>query len=263
MFTEKITTQPIPERVFSLYLTVKEKTKIKRKDLQELLLPKEVNKSEDNDYFKNCLMVAEELHLVRQEGSVIYLDSQVSNLNTIEEFRKYVNSILVKEFSNGPFCMLTKSLYDAGRTILKYESVTEMRELLSNDIKTDNYTMNGWRFWGSFLGFGILTMHGGDNTGFIPNCYQFLLDILPYTSLQKGKQYSIDEFINELVPFASIIINNRESKTFNYGMSCALRILNDSGIIKLTYINDQKSEWLLDKLEIHSIVERVSHITVL
>lgn len=46
-------------------------------------------------------------------------------------------------------------------------------------------------------------------------------------------------------------------------MSNALRTMHNNEIIKLEFYNDQDSEWMLDRLDIHSIVDKVTHIIIL
>lgn len=256
----KITTEAIPERVFYLYRIVNKE--ISKKELKNKMIPDDIDEGKDSNYFKYSLVVAEELNLVREEGNSIFINSQINYMENIQDFRKYVNSILIQQYSNGPFSRVTKDIFDANRKVLEYNTVSEMANLVKN-VETQATTMNGWRFWASFLGFGLLGLNKKDNTSFIPNCYQFIVDILPLTELKKGTLYTIDEFVSAITPYAQLVLGQSLEKRFNFGMSNALRTMHNNEIIKLEFYNDQDSEWMLDRLDIHSIVDKVTHIIIL
>ena len=258
----KITTEAIPERVFCLYRIVNKDKEMSKKDLKNKMIPDDLDEGKDSNYFKYSLVVAEELKLVREEGNSVFINSQINNMENIQDFRKYVNSILIQQYSDGPFSRVTKDIFDANRKVLKYNTVSEMANLVKN-VETQAGTMNGWRFWASFLGFGLLGLNKKDNTSFIPNCYQFIVDILPLTELKKGTLYTIDEFVLAITPYAQLVLGQSLEKRFNFGMSNALRTMHNNEIIKLEFYNDQDSEWMLDRLDIHSIVDKVTHITIL
>lgn len=258
----KITTEAIPERVFCLYRIVNKDKEMSKKDLKNKMIPDDLDERKDSNYFKYSLVVAEELNLVREEGNNVFINSQINYMENIQDFRKYVNSILIQQYSNGPFSRVTKDIFDANRKVLEYNTVSEMANLVKN-VETQATTMNGWRFWASFLGFGLLGLNKKDNTSFMPNCYQFIVDILPLTELKKGTLYTIDEFVSAITPYAQIVLGQSLEKRFNFGMSNALRTMHNNEIIKLEFYNDQDSEWMLDRLDIHSIVDKVTHITIL
>ncbi|WP_295131435.1 hypothetical protein [uncultured Catenibacterium sp.] len=266
MFKEgnKITTEAIPERVFCLYRIVNKDKEINKKDLKNKMIPDDIDEGKDSNYFKYSLVVADELELVREEGNTIIINSQINSMRDISDLRKYVNSILIQQYSDGPFSRVTKDIFDANHKVLEYNSVSEMTNLVKN-VETQGNTMNGWRFWASFLGFGVLGLSKNkkDNTSFIPNCYQFIVDILPLTELKKGTLYTIDEFVSAISPYAQLVLGQSLDKRFNFGMSNALRTMHNNEIVKLEFFNDQDSEWMLDRLDIHSIVDKVTHITIL
>ncbi|MGN8656514.1 hypothetical protein [Catenibacterium mitsuokai] len=261
----KITTEAIPERVFCLYRIVNKDKEISKKELKNKMIPDDIDEGKDSNYFKYSLVVAEELNLVREEGNSIFINSHINYMENIQDFRKYVNSILIQQYSDGPFFRVTKDIFDANHKVLEYNSVSEMANLVENLETQGSSTMNGWRFWASFLGFGLLGLSKNkkDNTSFIPNCYQFIVDILPLTELKKGTLYTIDEFVSAITPYAQLVLGQSLEKRFNFGMSNALRTMHNNEIIKLEFYNDQDSEWMLDRLDIHSIVDKVTHITIL
>lgn len=207
----KITTEAIPERVFCLYRIVNKDKEISKKELKNKMIPDDIDEGKDSNYFKYSLVVAEELNLVREEGNSIFINSQINYMENIQDFRKYVNSILIQQYSNGPFSRVTKDIFDANRKVLEYNTVSEMANLVKN-VETQATTMNGWRFWASFLGFGLLGLNKKDNTSFIPNCYQFIVDILPLTELKKGTLYTIDEFVSAITPYAQLVLGQSLEK---------------------------------------------------
>lgn len=266
MFKNKIQTEPIPERVFALYKVMKIHNNIDKNKLQEMLTPDFLNSAE---YFNKTLHVAQELNLVNIDGSHIILNNQIKILDSIKDLRKYVNSIWGSKYTDGPFSKVTKYIFDSGRDCLKYNNVSSMTELVP--FVTDNREMLGWRFWASFLGLGVLTMPdkiagspSPDNTKFLPNCTIYLRDIIDFLNIEKGKKYEFDEFVGMLNSIATPLVSKSiTTKQISFGLSNALRTLHDQNIIELEFINDQKSVWLLDKLEFHSIKERVTHVTIL
>lgn len=266
MFKNKIQTEPIPERVFALYKVMKVQKNIEKNKLQEMLTPSFLNSS---DYFSRTLQVAQELELVIINGDYVILNNQVETLNTIENLRKYVNSLWGSQFSEGPFSKVTKCIFDAGRDCLKYNNVSSMTDIVP--FVTDNREMLGWRFWASFLGLGVLTMPDKidrapqpDNTKFLPNASNYLLDIIVQLNFEKDKKYNFDEFVDSLNTVAKPLVSKSiTTKQINFGLSNALRTLHDQKFIQLEFINDQKSVWMLDKLEFHPIVDRVTHVTIL
>ena len=268
MFKNKIQTEPIPERIFALYKVMRVEKNIEKIKLQEMLTPSFLNNSE---YFSKTLQVASDLELVIMNDNNVILNNQIEILNTIEDLRKYVNSLWGSKFSEGPFSKVTQCIFDAGRDCLRYSTVSQMVDTDIVPFVKDTREMLGWRFWASFLGLGVLTMPDKidrapqpDNTKFLPNASKYLYDIIEQLDFEKNQTYDFEEFINSLNSYAKPLVSKSIiTKQINFGLSNALRTLHNQNVIHLEFINDQKSVWMLDKLEFHPIVDRVTHVTFL
>ena len=115
-------------------------------------------------------------------------------------------------------------------------------------VNLNEENMRAWRFWATFLGFGYL-----HDMFFLPNAATFLKDIIRNASIEKGKAYTIDEFITMLHPSISICLSQEDesSRRMNLALSNAFRTLNDLGIIELKTVNDRSDEWNMTNMNLH------------
>ena len=81
--------------------------------------------------------------------------------------------------------------------------------------------------------------------------------------IKKKTEYSIDEFVSEITPYANIALHNAlETKSFNYAFSNAIRMLNDTGVIKAEHRLDAQEIWSLYPCDGHEIETVVTHIKI-
>ena len=116
----------------------------------------------------------------------------------------------------------------------------------------------------SFLGFGYMHDSQAGAVGILlPNVATFLNDIIIGLGVKKKTEYSIDEFVSTIIPYANIALHNAvEQKTFNYAFSNAIRMLNDTGIIKAEHRLDAQEIWSLYPCDGHDLESTVTHITI-
>ena len=98
MFIGNMVTEAIPARVFALYKVVESKKGISRSELQGLMEPKDI--MEGTSYFSAIIKTAEELKIIENHDNMIELPEDKEKFKTIDDFRRYVISIL-QDMSEG------------------------------------------------------------------------------------------------------------------------------------------------------------------
>ncbi len=253
-------TGALPERVFTLCKLVEKKARSEN-ELREEMEPKCLRQDGKNtSYFQNYKTAAEEMGLISISDKVISLAVDSSVVKSTDYMRRYINNHLYS-FFDGNFYVITKAYFDLGKEVLKREkNITNLGPYFSSVTgkEIDAFNIRAWRFWASFLGFGYL-----QESFFIPNANVFLWDIISDVNFEKGKMYSINDFIDMLSPMVNIILGEKINRTLNYGTSSGIRILQDLKKIKIDAILDQKDTWKLDPLEQYSQENVISHITIL
>ena len=116
----------------------------------------------------------------------------------------------------------------------------------------------------AFLGFGYMHDSQAGAAGILlPNVATFLRDIIEGLGIKKKTEYRIGEFVSEITPYANIALHNAtETKTFNYGFSNAIRMLNDFGFIKAEHRLDAQEIWSLYPCDGHDLETTITHITI-
>lgn len=257
MFKDKMITTAIPERIFSLCKII-EKGPLNSSDLKDKMEPDYLGNG--SVYFNDYKNAAEELGLISISDDVITLAVDSKVLKTIENMRSYINSEL-ELFNKGQFYCVTNAYFEKGSDIFKGDkNIANLAPMFAQmtGIQVDAVAMRAWRFWASFLGFGYL-----QDMFIIPNANVFLRDIIINSSIEKGKMYSISDFVNMITPMGNIVITDSVNKKFNYGVSSGLRTLQDIGFLKMEHILDQKDMWTLHPLKAYSNDSTITHITVL
>ena len=257
MFKNKMETESIPERVYTLCKIV-EKAPITNQDLKERMEPSFLGQK--TLYFNFYRNTAEELKLISISDNVLSVAVEKEVLESYESFRKYVNSI-IHRYEGGEFYAVTKAYFGLDNKIFSGEkNVAAMTDELSRICKRniDAKSMRAWRFWASFLGFGYL-----QDMFLIPNADVFVADIIENAKLVKGVKYSFGEFVKMITPYVNVIWDADEGrKQINYGLSCGLRTLHDQGIITMEHILDQEDIWSIYPLKAHAIATTVTNITI-
>lgn len=242
MFVGNMVTEAIPARVYALYKIVEAKKGISRSELQGLMEPKDIY--EGTSYFSAIIKAAEELKIIENKDNIINLVDGKERFKTIDDFRKYVISIL-QDFSDGQFWKCTNVIVNMNEKIYEYSAISDsgMLNLLSNNVgETIKAPMiRGWRFWAQFLGFGIM-----NEMTFLPNAYVYVKDILRLMELKKKQEYSMSDFMARFMQYGRIMLSPSTSdKNLNIAMSSALRELNDNGEMVLKFGSDQEMKWIL------------------
>lgn len=242
MFIGNMVTEAIPARVFALYKIVESQKGISRSELQGLMEPKEIY--EGTSYFSAIMKAAEELKLIENKDNVIGLSDDMERLKTIEDFRRYVISIL-PDLSDGQFWKCTNVIVNMNEKIYEYSAISDSNMLnyiskqLGETVKAP--MIRGWRFWSQFLGFGLM-----NEMTFLPNAYVYVKDVLRLMNLEKKQEYTMSDFMAKFMQYGRIMLSSSTSeKNLNIAMSSALRELHDNGEIVLKFGSDQEMKWIL------------------
>lgn len=242
MFIGNMVTEAIPARVYALYKIVESKKGISRSELQGLMEPKEIY--EGTSYFSAIMKTAEELKLIENKDNVVSLSGDMERLKTIEDFRRYVISIL-PDLSGGQFWKCTNVIVNMNEKIYEYSAISDLNMLnyiskqLGETVKAP--MIRGWRFWSQFLGFGLM-----NEMAFLPNAYVYVKDVLCLMNLEKKQEYTMSDFMARFMQYGRIMLSSSVSeKNLNIAMSSALRELHDNGEIVLKFGSDQEMKWIL------------------
>ena len=260
MFTDKMDTMAIPERVFLLYSMVKERS-IDNSKLRDRVMPG--NQKNNTDYYSHTRKCAEELNLISINDNTISINKKVPELQSIKDMRLYINNNL-ELFKNGNFYRATQGVLNSDISEIEQLKSTEdwqtkLSGLAGRNI--DDKETNGWKFWITFLGFGVNPSRTG--ISFLLNAAIFLEDIICSTNLDLNKEYQMDDFMERIIPKANILLGDTKSSVLNYSASSGLRSLHDLGFIKLQHGLDKGHAWTLDKMETHEIQDTINTITIL
>lgn len=242
MFIGNMVTEAIPTRVFALYKIVDSKKDISRSELQGFMEPKGIY--EGTSYFSSIFKAAEELKIIENKDNVISIPKDRERLKTIEDFRKYVNSIL-PDLAEGQFWKCTNVIVNMNEKIYEYSAISDSNMLnyllnqLGETIKPP--MIRGWRFWSQFLGFGVMNV-----MAFLPNAYVYVKDVLCLMNLEKKQEYTMSDFMARFRQYGQVMLSPSTSeKNLNIAMSSALRQLHDNGEIVLKSGSDQEMKWIL------------------
>ena len=242
MFIGNMVTEAIPARVFALYKIVESKKGISRSELQGLMEPKEIY--EGTSYFSAIMKAAEELKLIENKDNVVSLSGDMERLKTIEDFRRYVISIL-PDLSEGQFWKCTNIIINMNEKIYEYSTISDsnMLKYVSKQLgeTVTEPRIRGWRFWSQFLGFGLM-----NDMFFLPNAYVYVKNVLRLMNLEKKQEYTMSDFMARFMQYGRIMLSSSTSeKNLNIAMSSALRELHDNGEIVLKSGSDQEMKWIL------------------
>ena len=242
MFIGNMVTEAIPARVFALYKIVESKKSISRNELQGLMEPKDIY--EGTSYFSAIIKAAEELKIIENHDNMISLPEGKEKLKTIDDFRRYVISIL-QDLSDGQFWKCTNVIVNMNEKIYEYSAISDsvmlnyLSKTLGETIKAP--MIRGWRFWSQFLGFGLM-----NDMTFLPNAYVYVKNVLCMMDLERKQEYSMSDFMGRFMQYGKIILPpSATDKNLNIAMSSALRQLHDNGEIVLKFGSDQEIKWIL------------------
>lgn len=265
MFDNNIKTEPIPERLFELCKLVSQ-GETDYRIVKEKLEPQTLNKTASS-YYGPIQAACEELNLIEKEGNIIRFIGDKKILKNLTSFRKYCNGVVYKDPSSY-FYKVVQCYLESNEEWLKYKTLTDIS--IRNQVKNmsgispvNEVLMLGTRFWVSFLGLGYI-QEAGNSMYYLPNMYIALKDFIESSDLEKGVEYSLQEFLDKLYPVAKIAIEKTmESHNFNLAMSVALRLLHDNKEIVLRKASDadMKDRWFLYEDNSHIFVKEITHVT--
>lgn len=262
MFGNKMQTSAIPERVYALCREVASRPKDEN-TLKLLLEPQ--NLGGKTPYFGIVRTAAEQLQLINTKENTISLAVDKEAVKSMDNMRHYINMHL-ELVSDSLFYKVTQGYLDMGTEVLDHNSVSKMSDVMGRNIgeKVIEDDMRAWRFWMAFLGFGYMHDSQAGAAGILlPNTAVFLRDIIESLKFKKKTGYRIDEFVDVVMPYAKIALHNAvDTKTFNYGFSNAIRMLNDLRVIKAEHRLDAQEIWSLHPCEGHDLETTVTHITI-
>lgn len=267
MFFSSIKTEPTPERVFSLIRIVADKGSIEEKALKKILIPQSLNDTK-NSYFRPIFDTAKELELIDydDENKVVFVGKK-EDIKSLTAFRRYCNSVVFKD-KNADFYKIIAVFLESNDEWLGYGSVTNSNEVIRlvnaeigiSSLQIQKDVILGVRFWINFLGFGFFQETAKI---FFPNMYTALKDFMLLGNFEKGKEYSIEEFIYNLHNGSSVALkNSKTTQTLNLAMSNALRLLHDNKEIELKKHLDSEKIWHLFLNEEHEFVSDITHIVI-
>lgn len=265
MFFSPIKTEPIPERVLSISQIVADKELIGEKELESILIPSKLNTAK-NTYFRPVFETAKELGLIgyNEEKKVIFTGKK-DDIKSLLAFRLFCNSVVFKDKSSD-FYKIISCFLNANDKWLSYGSVTTSAEVIRQinaetnipSLKLEKDVILGVRFWINFLGFGFFQEQAKI---FLPNMYTALKDFIVLGSFEKGKEYSVEEFLDNLHRGSDVALKNtRTSQTLNLAMSNALRLLHDNKEIELKKNLDSEKTWHMFLNEEHEFTSEITHI---
>lgn len=243
-----------PERVYTVLKLIELKP-YNREELKALVHPIANVDGELNivlNFLNECGWIAE------NEEKKYELRIDYDCLESISTFRQRVNAILFEgdqtSFFSYTSFVLNQSIEILGVKISDYPKRNP--SLLQRGNK--NFYLQ-WRLWAAFLGFGNL-----HKSHFIPNPAPRIKDILMYfnNNFERNKSYTLEDFFTFLIgkcPELQGCIQNNAISTF---LSLALRTLHDEQVITLEYHQDFPVIWYLEKSELHSLANQVTHVKV-
>lgn len=267
MLNSSIKTESIPERVLSICQCVADNGPISEKRLESILVPQKLNTAKTS-YFRPVFDAAKALKLIaHNESQEVVFVGRKDDIRSLADFRLFCNS---KVFANSAsdFYKIISCFLESNDEWLRYGSVTtsgEVIKLLSAETgissnKLEKDVILGVRFWIGFLGFGFFQEQ---YKVFLPNMYTALKDFMKLGSIEKGREYSVGEFINSLHGGASVALKNAlQTQTFNLAMSNALRLLHDNKEIELKKHLDSEKTWHLFRNEEHEFISDITHILI-
>ena len=262
MFDNNIKTEPIPERVFELCKMVS-KGDIDDNIARERMEPSGLNTSGTVYYPSIREVCVQELKLIEKENNILKYVGDKKILKNLDTFRIFCNSVVFKNTESN-FYKIIWCFLESNDSWLKYKTLTDVnirREIQEKaKIKlVEEKMMLGSRFWLSFLGFGYI--QEGYAMYFLPNMHVALQDYCELAELEKNREYTVKEFIDEIYEYASVALQSaEEKKVFNLAMSNALRQMHDRKEIVLKKNLDSKEKWKLFLDTTHEFTDEFTHI---
>jgi hypothetical protein len=269
-----------PYRLHALLRLIPRLQSPSRQDLYDLLQPEAL--TDDQKASKDVLMAALTMGLIVEQDSVIRLEVERDQVESVDAFRRLMQDRVLgvtSDLSNNYLFNIFCAWYAVqDERVLQYELKefeTQFNEQLYPDaeVRPFNTTkLNGWRQWAAFLGVGWL-MKFGNREVVIPDPSVRLRPYLQQLLPPPGETIGFGLFMEELglnCPeldggelFLRCWSASRGAETrgneLSLMLSTALRAYHDLGDIELIRMADAGAIWQLYYTEGHPIRE-VSHI---
>ncbi len=259
MFKNGVDKYATPERVYELCRIVANKDGISVNELREILEPSEFR--EGMPYFGYIKNAAIELGVIEEKEEISFVQDK-KIIKTMSDFRMYCNSVLFNDPSWQLYKLCAGYLESDGTSlhtgsITSDENVRRIAETSTFPALTlQKDLIPATRFWIAFLGYGYIV-----KMTFIPNAYIAVKDFIKLANLEKGKEYSISEFIDALPNGISVLTSEaKKDKKLNLAMSNALRQLHDMKEIQLIRNLDSAERWTLYQNKSHGFSDNVTHL---
>ena len=245
----------IPERVYALLKLVKS-GQYTRDDLKELMLPRELNKNQDE--FNTVFKAVSDTNLIKINEFTDIVECLLTDddISSVDNYIRYMSKLATS--NNNLFIRFTSWYISQNQDVFFYKTAEELsRRLTGEFINMDKKLVLGWRFWASFLGYGYL-----HDTFLIPNMCVRINDALYMDKLKGDTSIGFSEFMEHLSKVCPEIQNSIVDKNLSIALSNGLRSLHDMGKIKLVYTPDSNDVWHLFRIESHEIHENVTDIII-
>ena len=256
-----------PERIYSLIKAIEDKSPILKSNLSSILISENLNKSKTAN-FGSILEGVLELRLAElNENNEVVFCGNNSAVKTMDSFRRYCNEMLFIDHTTA-FYKTMSCILSSDDKWFEYGSVTTSNEINRyiyeetglQSLKLEKDIILGVRFWFGFLGMGFFNEN---SMVFLPNMYTVLKDFIVLGNFEKNKEYSVEEFLDNLHSSSAVALKNaRETLTLNLAMSNALRLLHDNKEIELKKNLDSEKTWHLFPNDEHEFTSDITHIII-
>lgn len=221
---------PTPERVLAVCRLISQGSYTNQDIYKECALNEDADLNDEA--IRSSIDSAEELGFIRKSKDRYELVIDVKYLDTAQEFRRLVSSVVFKN-KKTTFFRLTEWFINNSDVVLKINRFDDFAATAAKSgvpSVTENDVL-GWRFWMRFLGFAYQY-----NKTLIPNMKTRIEDAL--INLPKDTKMTCTQFvgwIKENLPEAATACTET---SLPLAVSNGLRVLNDVGVIELVSTPD-------------------------
>lgn len=254
LFDKYFIPEVIPERVYALLKLVKS-GQYTKDDLRDLMLPKELNRNQDE--FNTVFRALDNTGLIKvnELSNIVECKIADNEIDTVDKYRRYMSKLATS--GNNLFIQFTSWYISQNQNVFFYKSAEDFSSTLKGQfINMDKKLVLGWRFWASFLGYGYL-----HEVFLIPNMYIRISDVLYTDRLTTNESIHFRTFMEHTTKLCPEI-QLPDDKSLPIALSNGLRSLHDMGKIKLVYTPDSTDVWYLFRSESHEIHENVTDIII-
>ena len=234
----------MPDMVYSLCKMCK--TSIECKELQKIITLGDNSKS-SQEQFNNVLTFAIECGFIGEDDGVLISKFEDGQLENFKSFRYAIFCEVLKN-RNTKFTKLAEWYLQKGTTeIFSLDTASDLAARVNYEIELgiDKYFALGFRFW--MVALGLAAQQNYRKSAIVFAYHDILEQIIVESSLEKNKPILAGTFMEYIldkgVIFGVCISNNK----INTGLSMALRVLRDSNVIELNYVNDSSDVWHMEE----------------